>query len=230
MASGPLEYGKAFTSRLLTAMSGAASVPFAAMGLWLGEGWQVPLFYGLAALCLVLASYLVWKVERDRADKLSARLQPRISVGAPRIQEAKTSSGDYDLYVQVPVSCATDASIEDCRAHFLSVEINKGLPDEQIFEESGEHKWSLVDVATITLRPGAPHYLNIAAIRSSHGGSLRPVYPTLVNTPLGVLSLLYRPGRFRFHAILSGRNTLSRRLDTTDLSDIKTSFAPEVAR
>jgi len=57
-------YLEAFFSDLLTGMSGPLSVPFAALALWVSSRTQKILWGGLAALCALFASYLVWRKER----------------------------------------------------------------------------------------------------------------------------------------------------------------------
>jgi hypothetical protein len=72
------EFSRAFTSNLFSRMSGGASIPFALIGLWLGEAWQGRLFFALAGVCLILAAYFMWRKERERVDELSERVRPKL--------------------------------------------------------------------------------------------------------------------------------------------------------
>lgn len=210
-------------------MSGGASVPFA-VGAAFFNDWQQILCVTAAACFFFFAAYLVWKAERERADGLALRLTPRISVGPIRMQEALQTNETYVLYVQALISNISNTSIEDCRGHFIKVEANRGLPDECVFDESGYHLWSLVDLPSISLRPNAPHYLNIALVRNvTNMGRFRPVVPTLANVPNGVLPMLFTPGTFRFHVVVSGRETVSQPfavdINTTDMDNIRADLA-----
>jgi hypothetical protein len=64
----PFTYLKAFFTDMLTGMSGPLSVPFALLALWASGRGQKILYGLLALLCLLFASYRVWRKERKDAN------------------------------------------------------------------------------------------------------------------------------------------------------------------
>lgn len=210
---------------------------------WVATGYTKPDWGPLLALagafwliwCFLLAGpFRAWKVQKQSSDNYAKRLERRFVVHPPRIHEAKTSDGHYRHYVQVRVSCVGSSAIEECRAHFVGVEINKGLPDEVIYEDSGFYLWALVDASVITLQPGAPHYLNIAFARKLDPvRRMRPVEPVLELTPLALTPLLFTPGRFCFKVVLSGRDcapyAFGVDVDTSDSDGINVAIAVTTA-
>jgi hypothetical protein len=74
--SGPLDFFRAIWGEWFTAMSGPLSVPAAIAALWI-ENPTAKLALGLTAfICVLAASYAVWKKEREKVIKLEADLSP----------------------------------------------------------------------------------------------------------------------------------------------------------
>jgi hypothetical protein len=78
-------YLRAFVSRWSVAMSGPLAVPFTAIALYVDSTRAKTLFGLLAVTCALVASFTVWRRERQRVidldgqvKDLNARLAPRL--------------------------------------------------------------------------------------------------------------------------------------------------------
>jgi hypothetical protein len=89
-------YLRAFFSGWLTGMSGPLSVPFAALALWSSSRNPKVIWGCLAALCVVFASYRVWRSERVRA---SAQLE---AVRSAKDQEIESLKAERDALKRRP--------------------------------------------------------------------------------------------------------------------------------
>jgi len=70
-----------YTDRWLTLMSGAPSVPLTIAAIFIESVWAKIGLAMLAVFCLGLASFLVWRQERERALGLEQRLKPKFTFG-----------------------------------------------------------------------------------------------------------------------------------------------------
>jgi hypothetical protein len=65
-----LEFMRALSGETLTAMSGALSVPFAGLAVFVDNRYGQLLFMGMAFVCVWYAAYRVWSTERARVSSL----------------------------------------------------------------------------------------------------------------------------------------------------------------
>ena len=86
-----LTYLKAFSTDMLTRMSGPLSVPFAAFALWASSRTQKVLWGCLAVLCAVFASYRVWRNERKCA---GSQLEAVSSAKAQEIESLRLAKDE----------------------------------------------------------------------------------------------------------------------------------------
>jgi hypothetical protein len=74
MQTGFKAYLKAFGLSWGASVSGAASVPIAGIALFVSSTWQRILWFTVAAVCFVYASYELWNDERTQRKELSEKL------------------------------------------------------------------------------------------------------------------------------------------------------------
>jgi hypothetical protein len=84
-ATGLGSYLWAFVSRWSVAMSGPLTVPFTAAGLYVDSTWARALFVLLAVTCAFVASFLVWRRERQRAVDLAGQVRDLTARLAPKL-------------------------------------------------------------------------------------------------------------------------------------------------
>ena len=80
---------RALSANTLTLMSGAASVPFAALSAFAPTDWQRVIFGVLAVFSVLFATYLVWRVEVERAntaEEKSAQAEKQLAEYAPDLE------------------------------------------------------------------------------------------------------------------------------------------------
>jgi uncharacterized membrane protein YtjA (UPF0391 family) len=111
---------------------------------------------------LVRMPYTLYAKQRADIASLNQRLIPRIHIFVknngvreesppkPRMTKAKR--------IQIGVSCATDAELEDCEAWLLIV---KKQNNEIILEEKVNCVWSISETTILNLRPHLEYYANI---------------------------------------------------------------------
>jgi hypothetical protein len=68
--TGLAAFCKSFSANLVALMSGAPSIPFAGFALYAKNPGARLLFWLLAAFCMILAAYFIWRTERIRASNL----------------------------------------------------------------------------------------------------------------------------------------------------------------
>jgi hypothetical protein len=114
-----------FVAHWLEAMSGAASVPFAIAAVFVTNSVQKLLLVVLSIFCILLASYIVWKKERDRNNILSLKFRDLFEKSKPKLaiyfDEKDEFIGSYHPdrkpWLMVPVAIKNEGGIflEDCR-------------------------------------------------------------------------------------------------------------------
>jgi hypothetical protein len=84
-------YLKAFLNDWLSGMCGSLSVPFAAIAVWAHAPSAKALWAGLAVLAFFLASYRVWRNERNSGTKEIENLQKGASAERKALEEEITA-------------------------------------------------------------------------------------------------------------------------------------------
>jgi hypothetical protein len=87
---------RAFTTDVLTLMSGPLAVPFAIAATFV-SGWSRALLLILAAACIVFASFRVWKKQQEEIIKLRIRPYDQAQQGLVRGMLAPLGSDERDV-------------------------------------------------------------------------------------------------------------------------------------
>src|SRR5882672_10062573 len=106
-------------------MSGGASIPFAALAVFLDNKWAQVIFAATALCCAWFAAYRVWKPERQKVCDLQERLAPKIviTVGPVHTEETLNNNGVRGLskWLQLIIGTATDAPLLNCEVWVTEV-------------------------------------------------------------------------------------------------------------
>ncbi len=70
----------AFSQTWSSKVSGGLSVPFTIAALFVPQIWLKAVFALLAVFCFALASFVLWRQEKGRADSAEQKLKPRIEI------------------------------------------------------------------------------------------------------------------------------------------------------
>jgi hypothetical protein len=158
---------KSFNGRWLAIMSGAFSVPFAALSAY-NDSYVKIIFQALAFLSLFIAAYQLWKEERSERIALEERLTPKIKVylkdeGIYRFPSADDSVSQW---AQIIVTPLTDTALVDCEVNITSIfQLGDNGRKHSLLEEHVLATWSDQPPGTIKLSipPGVSKRANIAS-------------------------------------------------------------------
>jgi hypothetical protein len=137
MAAGSTGFGaflRAFTGRWLILMSGAPSVPFALLALFLSNGSLQAVFGVLSAACALAACFLAWREERRRVLDLEERLRPKLDlVVDPTCQNCAYGdpfSGEFEWRISIGLRNPGGTTVRAVRLVLLSLRHPNGDPVE----------------------------------------------------------------------------------------------------
>jgi hypothetical protein len=177
-----------------------ASVPAVMFLLWWALGsppnWALILIF---VVTMFVAGYYVWRMDH-------LRLMPRLTITEALTQHTPTSGPagpGSALYIQVVPKCLSDAQVEECIGHLLSV---KRLHDSDWqpteINEPLLLKWSNDDdCLPKTIYPNVPRRLNVFAIHSNQQ------FMMCTNVmPLRGTGTLNTTDTFRFHIKLTAKD------------------------
>jgi hypothetical protein len=214
-----------FRERWFDAMSGGASVPFAALAvlattpwgqqilpMWAQTAWAQNVFWAAAVVCAWIAAYRVWKPEREKVLGLEEKLKPRIDViydnnnqncdGTTPFIGPQRQHGNL-RYFRLRVINVGNVSIPNCT----------GILKEFINSKTGEKVESQTLVwatgpsgsASVTLVPDAPMYLQLCAINDD---SNMFNVSTESGWPLRHEKMLNEHGEYLFKVTIGSDNTV----------------------
>lgn len=116
---------RAFAAHWLEAMSGSASVPFAVAAVFVTDTIAKIILAVVSVFCILLASYLVWKKERDRNNALAAEFDELLEHTKPKLtihfDENDEFFGSYHPdrkpWLVIPVGVKNEGGVflTDCR-------------------------------------------------------------------------------------------------------------------
>jgi hypothetical protein len=126
-------------------MSGALTVPFTTAAI-IFSGLARPIFGVMAVVCLIVAMYRVWAIERAHRIDLEECLSPRLRLEfAPReakfVSRVLTEGGFNMLYVRV-LARALSPTVRNCRGFLQRVSQWDGEKYVTIFDEPMQLPWS----------------------------------------------------------------------------------------
>jgi hypothetical protein len=196
-------------------MSGGASVPFAALAVFVEDAAARAIFAVMAVVTFVFAAYRVWRAERIKVNALTKSISPQFRLsfnprdtdypGIVVAREVSLSASGQPLgsraanYVRVWVHATASVPVLDCSAAI----VNFSLKDE----EHPEY-WPLVLPQIVQIgppkfdvKPGMPVHLDFLVVDSKHK-KLRTAPG--VAWPLVLESIFDIAKNLRFDIVVSG--------------------------
>jgi hypothetical protein len=121
--AGPLAFLKSFTLNLGAKMSGPLSVIFSALALFLRDPDTKLLFWILAGLSFLAASYFVWRTERLKVSELDSALRHEREQGVPELYTTfdQMIVGEVRESAQIFTRVFVNMSITNTRAPSIAV-------------------------------------------------------------------------------------------------------------
>ncbi|CAN5922686.1 hypothetical protein BH11PSE3_BH11PSE3_06400 [soil metagenome] len=179
LAAGLSQYVRAFGARWAAIMSGSLSVPFALASQFLDQ-WQGAITGALTASCLIVASYFIWKAEREKVIALEAEIEKlndeRDAIAPPvQTQFSQPEFGQWRL----TLTNLSDRQIKNCQVLLRALtEISTGRVMQlgEAFSEVSDGRAQFTiprrGSATVVImgltapRPGEQRYLKIGGDRA----------------------------------------------------------------
>jgi hypothetical protein len=133
------DFVRSFGGHWFNYMSGAPSVPAAIIALYVSNPITEVLLWLTAAACVVLSSYLVWRVERLKVIELSGRLAPKLEASFNADKRGIVDAIDREFiniagtsvsyiqetkakYLRLCLRAATDVTVRGCEVYIVALE------------------------------------------------------------------------------------------------------------
>jgi hypothetical protein len=202
----------AFREHLFAGMSGGASVPFAALAVFLDNSYAKSNLAALAFTCAGFAGYRMWRHERARVRELEQKLEPAIRIFldptcdgvrvVPTLLRVPPgvaqTPGPDTKWVQIMVGPTTEAPLVGCEARLKSVErLNEDGTKTLILDEPIYCPWSNVPPAEstrITIPAGITQPANLVSVNENDARIWVQAWPAKVR----LSDEIQKPGKYRF--------------------------------
>lgn len=183
----------------LARMSGPASVPAAALGLWLSGNAAKTAFVLTAFVCLWVTAYRVWRPERAAREALQARLTPHLEItynsSIRRCNDiVNFSDGSRSKCFRLQIENTSEAPIYNCDGWLKNIDKMPQLSPAKLF-------WiGTIGSMTEDLPPEVPRYLQVLRVTENN----EVIVATQMEAwPLGE-SNKFLPGEYLFDVVVDG--------------------------
>jgi len=210
-----------FRERWFDAMSGGASVPFAALAvfattpwgqsilpLWVQTAWAQNVFWAAAVVCAWIAAYRVWKPERNKVIELTEKLTPKMSAIFDRnkppcrsVSEFRFGDGSSPkngMVYRIEVENIGAEMIHDCEGYLTEVAFEDETAELGVMNLT----WAGMYPAAlkVDLRPNVKRHLDLVVIYEDGRISIvSPGWP-----PNNRQEFFSRRGHYRFTVVIGG--------------------------
>jgi hypothetical protein len=196
-------------------MSGALSVPFAAIAVFSESRWAKLIWFAMAYLALALTCFQLWTRNRKLADRLAPKIGLYLNHDpfgqTTGIEFGKGPNGEDFPFIQLCVEPITDAPIYDAVPNITRIEHRGGesLGFTEVFGESRRIDWSW-QPGSLTLYKGKPVRLNIVRYDNN-----TPAPSDIMSNSPYKLTQFYsstgKAGEYRYTIHIEGRDVLPAR-------------------
>lgn len=194
------DFARAMWGDWLARMSEPASVPAAALALWLSSDAAKTAFVLTAFACLWVTAYRVWRPEHVAREALEARLTPHLEItydsSIRRCNDTVNfGDGSRSKCFRIQVQNVSEAPIYNCDGWLKNVDKMPQLSPIRLF-------WIGAPLSTNTgdLPPKVPRYLQV--FRVTEDGQII-VATELEAWPLGEDNK-FHPGEYLFDLVIDG--------------------------
>lgn len=216
------------------------SILFACLALALNSAAGKTFLIIACAFSLLSTSYRIWLRQRLQIDQFLEALAPKINISTRYEKGGVLPSAAKPEHpsklIQIKISCATEAEIEECEVRICSVDaIGEGC---ELVEEEVNCLWSGEENnLSINIRPNSVRYADLFVIYEENVPDADTEFftkrtiidPRIFPRRINFLEGISQPGRYRVRVIATARGTPTATRSFifawTDFADV--SFIPE---